>query len=451
MKTFLIKTVYAVTGLLLPAVLQAQGLYLTSGSQLVSSGTPSLVINNGGLRNEGTFTEAGSTLAFTGNCATSASFISGAGTMTLKNLELRKSANGMQLNRNVSLSGNLTFTSGDSLFLNAYNLDLGTTGVLVGESGSSRITGRTGGYIQRTENLNAPDWVNPGNIGVSIKSAANLGSTVIRRYPIQIAGTSVYRYFNITPTNNATLNAQIRFHYFHEELAGIPESALGVFVSYDNAVTWTDFLYDASDYVNNYIQKGGFTSFSLLTLSDFNYALALKISGFQGFLQNGTAQLQWSSTDEQQAAVYILERSSDQRLYTPVSTIQGRSGMRNSYQVSDILPGEGIYYYRLKIVTPASSFYSNVVSLTYKTGAFMNTGWYPNPATGMVTIRFYASQTTHTELKLTDLNGREVFRKFTDIRAGFNEIQLPLPVLKTGTYILQPSYISKQTGLLLIR
>lgn len=451
MKTFSKTTWYTVAGLLLPLCLQAQGLYLTSGSKMVSSGAPSIVINNGGFRNEGAFTEAGSTLVFSGNCASSGSFISGSGTMTLNNLEMKKSANGMQLNRNLAVSGNLTFTSGDSLFLNAYNLDLGSTGMLIGESGSSRITGRTGGFIQRTESLNAPDWVNPGNIGVSIKSAANLGSTVIRRYPIQIAGTSVYRYFNITPTNNAALNAQIRFHYFHEELSGIPESALGIFVSYDNAVTWTDFLYDATDHTANYIQKGGFTSFSLLTLSDFNYALAVKLNRFSATQQGGTAIIQWESTGEVPGTVYTLERSADGQRFIPLFTQKGRNFLTNQYQYPDLVPGRGDYFYRLSIQEPQHHSYSSILRLTFTENNNWKSGWYPNPASSQVALRYNSPFTGMQLIRITDLSGKTVFQQLVTVSKGNNTIPIQLPELRPGTYCISPSVIGRQAGLLIIR
>lgn len=438
-------------GLALPFCMQAQGLYITSGARFVSNGSPKIVINNGGIRNEGSFTQASSSLVFTGNCATSGSFISGSGTMTLNDLELNKSVNGLQLNRNISLAGNLSFTSGDSLFLNAFNLDLGTTGTLIGETGSKRITGRSGGYIQRTETLNAPDWANPGNIGVSIKSAANLGSTVIRRYPIQIAGTSVYRYFNIAPANNSTLNAQVRVQYFEQELAGIPETALGVFVSYDNAVTWTDFLYDGVDYTNNYIQKGGFTSFSLLTLSDFNYALAVKLNSFTAIQQGNTALLHWETVQESPGTVYTLERSLDGQSFSPLFTQKGKILLNNQYSYTDALPESGNYFYRLYIQEPQQQFYSAVCRLSFTAASSWKPGWYPNPASQQVLLQYNSSISGMQLISVTDLSGKAVYQKMLSVTKGKNNIVLQLPRLQPGTYCVSPSSVGRQTGLLLIR
>jgi len=73
----------------------------------------------------------------------------------------------------------LVLNSGN-LELNNHTIDLGATGHIAEERNEARITGISGGIIKATVLLNAPRSVNPGNIGVEITSAANLGLTPLQ-------------------------------------------------------------------------------------------------------------------------------------------------------------------------------------------------------------------------------------------------------------------------------
>lgn len=129
------------------------GIVIESGGKLVLNSTVNLVLNNSGITNDGTFTAGSSTVSFTGNTATANSFIAGTTATNFYNLTLNKSSNGLILNRNIGISNNLSFVSGDSLFLNTYNVDLGSTGSITGETNTNKITSPTGGYIQVTQIL----------------------------------------------------------------------------------------------------------------------------------------------------------------------------------------------------------------------------------------------------------------------------------------------------------
>ena len=126
------------------------GIKIESGAYLVSNSTANIVVNNAGITNDGVFTAASSTVSFTGSKATANSFIAGSASTNFYGLVLNKSSNGLLLNRSIGVSNSLTFTSGDSIYLNNFNIDLGTTGSVLSEANASRITGLNGGYIFST-------------------------------------------------------------------------------------------------------------------------------------------------------------------------------------------------------------------------------------------------------------------------------------------------------------
>jgi hypothetical protein len=100
-----------------------------------------------------------------------------------------------------------------------------------------------GGTIKITALLNAPQAVNPGNIGVELTSPANLGLTVISRGHVQQTGSdgepSIQRYFEITPGMNTGLDASLRFFYLNGELGGNNQNELSLFTSLGDGNRWS--------------------------------------------------------------------------------------------------------------------------------------------------------------------------------------------------------------------
>src|SRR5687767_2211982 len=184
-------------------------LTVTANAHLVSSGSSTqIVLQNVSLVNNGTINHSFGNIKFNGTSITS---ISGNGTLSLYNLELNKTANPVSLSRNISVKNEIKFTSG-ILNLNGFDVDLLSTGTLVNETENSRITGGVGGTVKTTVTLNAPNAANPGNLGAVFTSTENFGSVSIQRgHRMQIndqgTGTSILRYYEITPTNNAGLKA----------------------------------------------------------------------------------------------------------------------------------------------------------------------------------------------------------------------------------------------------
>ena len=202
------------TGILLIAVLQASAqntLKIQTGAVLKTTGGAIITLQDMNLDNDGTINQAvgEGTFRFTG---TGNNTISGTSISLFDIMEIAKTgAAKILLQQNLNVGSAINFTTGQ-IDLNGNNIVLQPTALLNGESELSRITGTTGGYIEITNTLNAPSSTNPGNLGAIFTSAANMGSTLIRRgHQSQTnaggGGNSVHRYYNITPTTNTGLNA----------------------------------------------------------------------------------------------------------------------------------------------------------------------------------------------------------------------------------------------------
>ncbi|MBI2729290.1 MAG: T9SS type A sorting domain-containing protein [Sphingobacteriales bacterium] len=244
-------------------------LHIGPGINWKSSAGTYVVLDNIGLKHDATSASLDNIFTFTG---TTNVLVSGTTLPLFTNVNVALSGSSkIILQRSISISQNLSFQSG-LVDLNNNNIDLGTTGSLIGESETARIIGAAGGYIQAIKILNAPASVNPGNLGAVITSAQNLGSTTIRRghvaqTDVATPNFSIQRYYDITPTTNTSLNATLRINYFDAELNGKTEANLSAWKSTDN-INWSYAGFSTRNAASNFVEANTIASFSRWTLSD---------------------------------------------------------------------------------------------------------------------------------------------------------------------------------------
>lgn len=240
-------------------------------SVVISGGTTkviggSIVLKDTKLNNKSTFFAADGTVEMKGDAAKAQSEIGGTGIYTFNNLTINKATNDVQLAANITVNNQIKMTSGN-LDLVANNLTLGTAnGTIIDESENSRITSASTGQVIKSMDLNMPSFINPGNMGIIISSSANLGQTEIRRghnHQTLPTGSSIFRHFTITPTNNTGLDASLTFHYLEGELNGITENAL---VLLENNNGWIIDGFDNRNTTNNTVSFSGYDALYQYTL-----------------------------------------------------------------------------------------------------------------------------------------------------------------------------------------
>ena len=296
------------------------------------------------------------TVVLTGTAQPASTSLSGTSPINFYNLSINKTGGGARLLRNTSITNNLLLNNGN-IDLNGFDIDLGSTGSLVGESVFSKVVGSSGGSINRTVLLNAPINVNPGNIGIEITSAANLGLTTIKRgqtQQVNNSGFSINRYFDIIPTNNTALNASIKMYYQDTELAGINENELTLWSKpVASNVLWTLLGANAQDTSANWVSKSALDSLNRFTLaSRTNNPLSFQLISFSGLLQNNGAQLNWSTLTEVNSKSFEIEKALDGRNFKNIATVlaAGNSNIIRSYGFFDAALLEPSAYYRLKFI-----------------------------------------------------------------------------------------------------
>ena len=414
-------------------------LTITSGTNLVANNGLHIVLNNTGLSNSGTITAAGSTFEFTGTASASNTPLSSAG--AISNITINKSAGSVQLGGNVSVTNTVQLISG-VLNLNGYDLNLGTTGSLSGESASSYITGATGGAVVSTATLNNPVAATPGNMGITI-SSSNLGTTTIRRghqvQTITSTANSINRYFDISPTNTSGLGANIRISYLDNELNGLSESGLGFYSSLNSGTTWVGEGADSRDIIANYVEEAVSLSNTRLTLADNSITLPIRLLSFTGKLGLGGTELQWVTASEQNNSVFEVTHSEDGISFSRFASVSshGNSNSPHTYTVTDSKPFSAMQFYRLKQIDKDGSYtYSKVVALS-KTG-YENKiiHVFPSPARSVLYINFTSSSPSKVNLQVVNSVGRPVMSRDVQAASGLNTLTLAVGSLPAGVYYI---------------
>jgi flagellar hook capping protein FlgD len=169
-----------------------------------------------------------------------------------------------------TITDSLTVTSGH-LDLNGATVTLGPAGMLSETSGNT-VNG-TSGVITTTRTLTAPSSsVNIAGLGVSIGSAADLGSTVLTRGHAVQGGAGIARYFDVTPTTDTGLDATLVFRYDVSELNGQDPATMRLSRSTNAGTTWATYA-ATNNAAQHTLTAAGIGSLSRWTAGDTTHPL----------------------------------------------------------------------------------------------------------------------------------------------------------------------------------
>ncbi len=348
-----------------------------------------------------------------------------------------------------SILGTLSIPSGH-LDLNGNTLTLDPAATLSETAGNTVIG--TSGVITTTRSLNAPAGTDIGGLGISITSAADLGSTVISRGHAAQAGggnNSIKRYYDVTPTNNTGLNATLAFHYDDSEFNGIPENRFQMFKSTDGGASWsgvacTVFMTD------NIITVDGQNDLSRWTVGDFNAPLPIQLSSFTATMLDRGVRLDWMTISELNNYGFHVQRRSNsespwRRISASLIPGNGTTNTPHRYSFVDTAPSSRTTQYRLEQIDLDGTIHftepieivgatSVVETAPREFGLKQN---YPNPFNPSTEVKFSVENTARTTLEVFNLLGERVATVFDEIaEAGrYYQVRLDAANLSSGTYL----------------
>ncbi|MEL6357905.1 MAG: choice-of-anchor B family protein, partial [Bacteroidota bacterium] len=252
------------------------------------------------------------------------------------------------------------------------------------------------------------------NTGVKIADVSN---------PIDIMVTDVFRSTLLAPahTNSVAHNPYVLgdslvvISYYHEGIQVWD-------ISDPNDVVRRGY-YDTHNN-NSYFSLFGawgaypwLPSGRILGSDDFNGLFVLELQGFSAPLpvvyRNWTAtvsgvdaQLEWSTSDEENNAGFWVEHSVDGRVFHPIHWVAPGPHTRNQYSFRHKQPGQGRHFYRLRQIDfDGVENLSEVRSAFWESSSVHNTVW-PNPAVAGQNIY----TTIAAPLTLYDSSGRSLHR-----------------------------------------
>ncbi|PZR29702.1 MAG: peptidase S8/S53 subtilisin kexin sedolisin [Citrobacter freundii] len=337
-----------------------------------------------------------------------------------------------------------------------------------------------------------------GKVIASINPAGqNLGNTVAQAFintsAVRNANNQYYHNRNITikPTQTTLPDsAIIRFFFTDLEteqllnatgcgLCSKPASAYELGVSkYDDPNktlengSLTDDVSGNWEFIANAVKvpygDGYYAEFRVKDFSEFwlsnggpdnNQALPVELTNFTAVKAGNDVRLDWTTASEINSAYYDVELAKgnialSQQAFSPLARVASENqpnGARYNF-VDKESNKTGVRYYRLKMVDQNGTFkYSAVRPVVFNE----EISWqlYPNPSKGMFNLVCQAALGESIDIRIHDVNGRQVSR-MQQQATGFVQ-KIPLNLTETrfaqGVYLLEVSAGNKKSSFRLIK
>jgi len=331
---------------------------------------------------------------------------------SVNNLTVNNSS-GVTLGSALTVNGNLTLSNGD-LHLDGNTIDLGMTGTLY-ETAGNTVTDPTGS-ISATRDLNAPNGVNLGGLGVMFTSTENLFTISVSRKHSPAIGNGnqgILRQFMIDFVLGP-ITTSLRFYYDESELAGIPEANLTLFnspVGLNNTWSPSGGVLNTS---GNYLELLNLPSLSpFWTFADINAPLPVELTSFTANVSENGVSLNWTTATETNNSGWNIERSQLDENWERLGFVEGKGNSTTiqNYSFTDRDLTSGKYQYRLQQVDyDGTSNYSDVVEVEFnqlpeKFALYQN---YPNPFNPSTTIKFDVPFSALVNLSIYNSIGEKV-------------------------------------------
>ncbi len=162
--------------------------------------------------------------------------------------------------------------------------------------------------------------------------------------------------------------------------------------------------------------------------------LPLTLISFSASLQSGNTELFWNTANEVNMRNFLLERSTDGKIFSAITSVLAENKATNNYSFIDNNAIQDIVYYRLKMNNMDGSYqYSFIINIKNKTKASISI--YPNPAINYVTVTHDIS-TSVASLLIFNTLGKKV--QTTAVASGTQQTSFTLNNnLIPGIYLLQ--------------
>jgi hypothetical protein len=215
------------------------------------------------------------------------------------------------------------------------------------------------------------------------------------------------------------------------------------------------FLFSTSNALG-FVFKSSFICPELPGLQSVTVNSGVIYASFDAVMADKSIIVKWVTASEQDNGHFEIERSVDMKRFTTIALVLdgfSADGTGKSYKFRDKTDGidKGLpVYYRLKqIGNDGKATYSNVITVMGGESKVSRTQieLSPNPVIDDVALRFSASESGLTEVRIYNIYGKELLSKQSTINKGSVCMQLNgFSKLPHGTYIARLSMNGKNIG-----
>jgi hypothetical protein len=260
---------------------------------------------------------------------------------------------------------------------------------------------------------NLPDFFEPGNLNFVFSNSAKGKSFLIDLLRIEDFNNAVElsfanRHSDYFSADSSTLVAQYRFNSF-DDLTRENENI---------KVEFSNLRFIKSD----------------APLFARSPELNIRLLG-------GSYELEWKGGDYKQATYYILEKSSDNKPYAPVFTIQADNTQEKTYSFVDVIDESSeVVYYRIKQLNKDGSVvYSSLVKVGQGESQPFALGQnYPNPFNPKTSIDIEMVEDSEIEITIYNLEGREIVKLYKGtLTKGSHKFSFDAEGLPSGIYLFK--------------
>ncbi len=158
---------------------------------------------------------------------------------------------------------------------------------------------------------------------------------------------------------------------------------------------------------------------------------------FRGTETEKGVLLEWQTASEKDNRAFVVERSSDGKIFTDIAQLQGNGTKQgvSTYQVTDTRPQQGINYYRLRQVDfdHTESYYSKLIVINHMVSHITMT-IAPNPATADYIQIQFSESVGRISLCVVDMQGKIRQKEY---HANAQDVyKMQIQGLPKGVYIL---------------
>jgi hypothetical protein len=160
---------------------------------------------------------------------------------------------------------------------------------------------------------------------------------------------------------------------------------------------------------------------------------------FRAELLSEKVLVSWSTSFEQNASHFEVERSTNGRDFTKIGVVKakGNSSILTNYSYTDASPVLGVSYYRLRQVDIDNRFvYTKTVIIRNEARSKAFTVW-PNPVLDNVNVTLQSDKNQNLNLRVVDYSGRVVRSQVVNANRGVNQITVNMSSLTRGMYVIQ--------------